>query len=140
MTLESSDPVAPPHDGKVYDLVVRTREFSKRVVLFCLKVPRSPVNDRMVEQLVDAGTSVDANYHEADDASSPRDYRHKVSICKKESKECMFWLPMIATSEPKLRDEAVPLYRESRELNRILGKIMRICDAKAAAAGRIRTT
>lgn len=116
------------HSGRNFDLLERSTKFSKQVVLFARKVPSDTVNDRLVMQLVDAATSVGANYHEADDASSPRDYRHKVCICRKES---MFWLHMIAASNPDLRDQAAGLWREAKELNLIFGKIVRVCDANA---------
>ncbi len=75
-----------------------------------------------------AGTSVGANYCEANDAESKRDFRHKIGICRKESKESKHWLRMIAAARPDLRDEIKTLWREAKELNLIFGKIRRSCD------------
>jgi len=77
---------------------------------------------------VKAATSVGANYGEANDAESKRDFRHKIGICRKESKESKYWLRLIAVSEPALRDAAATLWQEAKELNLIFGAIRRKCD------------
>jgi four helix bundle protein len=74
---------------------------------------------------VRAGTSVGANYGEADDAESKKDFAHKIGICRKESKESKHWLRMIAAAVPELRDDAASLWQEAKELNLIFGKIRR---------------
>ena len=77
------EPVRKP----VYDLEERTAKFGEAIVLFARKIPRNPVNDRLIDQLVGAGTSVGANYCEADDGVSKKDFRNKIGICKKEARE-----------------------------------------------------
>jgi four helix bundle protein len=107
------------------DLMERTAQFGEAILRFAKKIPRSPENIRLIGQLVGAATSVGANYCEADDASSAKDYKNKVCTCRKESKETMFFLRMVAASEETLKDEARRLWREAKELNLIFGSIWR---------------
>lgn len=109
-------------------LMERTALFGESIVRFAKKIPRGaqhPENNRLVDQLVGAGTSVGANYCEADDAVSGKDYRNKIGTCRKESKEAMFFLRMVAASEDTMADEARTLWREAKELNLIFGSIWR---------------
>jgi len=110
---------------RVYDLEERTAKFGEAIVLFAKKVPRSPVNDRLAAQLVAAGTSVGANYCEADDGVSKKDFRNKIGICRKEARETKIFLRMIAVAEPQLKPEARALWREAKELHLIFCKIWR---------------
>jgi len=110
---------------KPYDLEERTALFGEAVIDFAKKVPVNPVTRRLIDQLVGAGTSVGANYCEADDAVSKKDFRHKISICKREAREAKFFLRMIAKAVPDLRDEARPLWQEAKELHLIFAKIYR---------------
>ena len=118
------------HDGEAgglpqRDLMERTAQFGEAILRFCKKIPRSPENNRLIDQLVGAGTSVGANFCEADDASSGRDFKNKICTCRKESKEAMFFLRMVAASEENLKEEARKLWREAKELNLIFGSIWR---------------
>ena len=108
-----------------YDLEERTALFGEAVIEFAKTVPVNPVTTRLISQLVGAATSVGANYCEADDAVSGRDFRHKISICKKEAREAKFFVRMIVRAEPKLREKARPLWQEARELHLIFAKIYR---------------
>lgn len=108
-----------------YDLLERTARFGEAVIRFVKKVPRGAENNRLIDQLVGAATSIGANYCEADDAVSGKDFKNKIGICRKESKETMFFLRMIAASEESLKDEARTLWREAKELNLICGAIWR---------------
>jgi len=109
----------------LYDLEDRTAAFGASVIQFAKRIPVSAVNAPIIDQLVRAATSVGANYGEADDAESRKDFRHKIGICRKESKEAKHWLRMIAASEESLKDEARILYKEAMELNLIFGAIRR---------------
>src|SRR4051812_8313547 len=82
--------------AKPYDLTERTAQFGEAVIDFCKAVPRNIVSLPLIDQLVRAGTSVGANYCEADEAVSKKDFRCKIGTCKKESRESKFWLRMIA--------------------------------------------
>lgn len=79
----------------------------------------------LISQLVRAGTSIGANYGEANDAESKKDFRHKIGICRKESKETKHWVRMVAAAEPSLAAAGRPVWQEAKELNLIFGKILR---------------
>jgi four helix bundle protein len=118
-------------DGEVSDsghlkkLDERTAQFGEAIIRFAKKIPAKPVNKRLIEQLVGAGTSVGANYCEADDSISGKEFKQKICTCRKESKETMFFLRMIAVAEAQLASEARSLWREAKELNLIFGAIWR---------------
>ena len=108
-----------------YDLDERTADFGEDVIAFALKVPVNPVTRRLIEQLVGAATSIGANYCEADDAVSKKEFRYKIGTCKKEARETRFFFRMIIKAAPELRDEAMPLAQAAKELHLIFAKIYR---------------
>ena len=110
-------------NAKKYNLEERTAKFGEDVIKFCKKVPRGPITDPLVNQLIKCGTSVGANYCEADDAESRQDFRHKIGICKKESREAKHFIRMIVTAVPELKKEARALWQEAKELNLIFNSI-----------------
>ena len=91
-----------------YDLEERTAQFGERVIHFAKRIPHSPVNNRLIDQLVGAATSVGANCGEADDGVSRADFRHRIGICRKEAREtkffCAWFQPRCQTSNPRLAD------------------------------------
>ena len=103
----------------------RTSQFGEAIIRFAKKIPASAVNERLISQLVGAATSIGANYCEADDSVSGKEFKVKIGTCRKESKETMFFLRLLATAEPKLAPEARVLWREAKELNLIFGAIWR---------------
>ena len=108
-----------------FDLEERTAKFGKNIIKFAKKIPVSLITKPLIPQLVKAGTSVGANYCEADDAESKKDFRHKIGICKKEARESKHWLRMIVMAVPELKEEARKLWREAKELNLIFNAIVR---------------
>ncbi|MCH8034855.1 MAG: four helix bundle protein [Bacteroidetes bacterium] len=90
-------------------LTKRIAKFEENVILFCKKVPRNPITIPLITQLVKGGTSVGANYCEADDAESKKDFRHKTGIVKKESRESKHFIRMIVAAVPKLKEDGKPL-------------------------------
>jgi len=102
-----------PHE---WDLLERTAAFGEQVIRFLKQVPSNARNDRLIDQLVGAATSVGANYCEANEAVSRKDFKFTIARCVKEAKETKFFLRMIAASEPQLAEDARPLYREAHEL------------------------
>lgn len=108
---------------KTYNLAERTATFGENIIGFCKKVPRGPITDPLITQLTKCGTSVGANYCEADDAESKTDFRHKIGICKKESRESKHFIRMIVAAVPSLKDDARPLWQEAKELNLIFNTI-----------------
>jgi len=114
-----------PEQPVKYDLEERTARFGEAIIRFAKKTPQNPVNNRLIDQLVGAGTSVGANYCEADDAVSKKDFRNKIGTCRKEAKETKFFLRMIATAEESLRAEARQQWQEAKELHLIFCSIYR---------------
>ena len=106
-----------------YDLEERTAKFGEEIIKFANKVSKNAITLPLVSQLVKAGTSVGANYCEADDAESRRDFKHKIGICKKESREAKHFLRMMLVVVPNLKDEIEVLWNEAKELNLIFNKI-----------------
>ena len=111
--------------SRIYDLASRTQFFGSAVVKYARGVPLTPVTRSLISQLVRAGTSVGANYCEADGAESRRDFRHRIAICRREAKETCYWLEMLATALPGARDGAAELKQEARELGLIFSASMR---------------
>jgi len=99
--------------------------FGEAIIRFVKKIPHDPANDRLIGQLAGCGTSVGANYCEANEGVSKKDFRNTIGRCVKESKETKFFLRMVATAEPRLADEARTLYREAKEIHLIFAAIYR---------------
>ena len=88
-------------------------------------IPKNPVATPLISQIVRSGTSVGANYCEADDAVSKKDFKNKIGTCRKEARETKLWLRMIAAAEPELKAEARKLWQEAKELHLIFAAIWR---------------
>ena len=114
-----------PDTTPVYDLEERTARFGEAIIDFAKKIPLGPVTDRIISQLVGAATSVGANYDEADDAVSKKDFLKCIGTCKKEARESKHFLRMVARAVPELKSEARELWLEARELHLIFAKIWR---------------
>ena len=111
-----------------YDLEERTFHFAKRVRVFVKRLPRTICNIEDVKQLVRASGSVGANYIEANEALSKKDFRMRVKISRKEAKENTFWLRLLDTgADANLDDERGDLIREATELMKIFGAILQKC-------------
>ena len=110
-------------DNKKWDLEERTAKFGEDIILFCRKIPKDPITIPLITQLIKAGTSVGANYCEADDAESKKDFKHKIGIVKKESRESKHFIRMIVVAVPKLKEDGKPLWQEAKELNLIFNSI-----------------
>ncbi len=87
---------------KTYDLETRTFEFAQRAVRFCRELPKTLVTVEITRQLVRSATSVGANYIEANEALSKKDFVMRVKICRKEAKESAYWLKLIDTGEAEV--------------------------------------
>ncbi len=108
-----------------YDLEERTSKFGENIIEFAKIISVNTVTRPIINQLVKSGTSIGANYCEADGAESKRDFRHKIAICKKESKETKYWLRMVAKAVPKLKDESRVLWKEVQEFTLIFSSILK---------------
>ena len=109
--------------NKDFDLEERTAVFGENSIELLKKVPKDEITKPIITQLSKCTTSVGANYCEADDAESPKDFCHKIGICKKESRESKHFFRMLAKATPELRDEIIPLWKEAKELNLIFNSI-----------------
>lgn len=110
---------------KNYDLEERTAKFGEDIIKFCKNIPQGAITLPLINQLVKCGTSVGANYCEADDAESGQDFKHKIGICKKETRESKHFLRMLVVAIPSSKDEARVLWQEAKELNLIFNSIYR---------------
>ncbi len=106
-----------------YDLEERTAKFGEDVIRFCKSLPSNEITRPIINQLIKCGTSVGANYCEADDAESSKDFKHKIGICKKESRECKHFLRMAVVACPDFKVQARLLWVEAKELNLIFNSI-----------------
>ena len=125
--MEDGEPVVreEPEKNRVYDLEERTARFGEAVIDFAKTIPQNPVTNRLISQLVGAGTSVGANYVEADDSVSKKDFLKSIGTCRKEARETKHFLRMIARAVPELKLEARELWMEARELHLIFSRIWR---------------
>lgn len=112
-----------PRPNKKYDLEERTATFAENVIKLLKKVKENSITKPIINQLTKCSTSVGANYCEADDAESAQDFRHKIGICKKESRESKHFLRILAVAVPELKVEIRILWQEAKELNLIFNKI-----------------
>jgi len=108
-----------------YDLEDRTVKFSSELIIFCKECPKDVITIPIINQLIRCGTSIGANYREANGASSKKNFQNKIFICKKESKETLYWLELIgkAVNEEKLKEKCRKLWQETKELTLIFSKI-----------------
>lgn len=114
-----------PSDKRVYDLEERTARFGEAVIDLARRIPQNAVTNRIINQLVGAGTSVGANYVEADDAVSKKEFLKSIGTCKKEVREAKHFLRMAVRAVPELKPEARKLWLEARELHLIFSRIWR---------------
>ena len=110
-----------------YYLEQRTAIFGEAIIAFAKTVPLKEITRPLISQLVRAGTSIGANYVEADDADSKKDFKFKIGLCRREAKETKHWIRMVVAAEPQLRESAKSLWQEAQELNLIFSAIKRKC-------------
>ena len=110
---------------KRYDLGERTIKFSQNVIDFCKSLANNAITSPIINQLIRSGTSIGANYHEADEGSSKKDFINKIAIANKEAKETKYWLQVIAHADTGCKIQARILWKEAHELNLIFSAIIR---------------
>ncbi len=108
-----------------YDLEERTAKFGEAVIEWARKLVHNVITQRLIPQLVAAGTAVGANYCEADCAESNKDFIHKMSIANKESKEAKHFVRMLGKACPEQAPEGRKLWKEAHELNLIFMTIVK---------------
>lgn len=106
-----------------YNLEDRTINFAEEIIDLCKKATKDQSTLIITGQLLRAGTSIGANYAEANGASSKKDFKNKIFICKKEAIETKYWLRLLSKNEKGLIEECRKLWREAHELTLIFSKI-----------------
>ena len=108
-----------------FDLEERTYSFAKRICFFCKKLPRTISNIEYVKQIIRSSSSIGANYIEANEAFSKKDFNMRIKICRKESKESVYWLKLIMeTNDNRFKEEGEELGQEATELKKIFSSII----------------
>jgi four helix bundle protein len=110
--------------AREFDLEKRTTEFAKAVIKVCKRLPRDPINDRLVGQVVGASGSVGANYREANDSIGDKDIILRMKIARREAKESQHWLELILEANKNKEIDIQSLIKESTELIKILSSII----------------
>src|SRR4030042_5971905 len=111
--------------GKIYNLEERTFQFAKKVTIFCKKLPRTVSNIEYIKQVARSSGSTGANYIEANESFSKKDFIMRIKICRKEAKESAYWLRLVMeTNEQEFEKEARDLQGEATELKKIFSSII----------------
>ena len=113
-----------------YDLEERTARFGENIIKFCKNLLLNEFNRSLVSQIIRSATSIGANYMEANGASSGKDFRNKIYICKKEAQETKHWLRMLAVTDVAKQEELRVYWREAQELTLIFQRILMTLDGK----------
>ena len=108
---------------KKYDLEERALKFSKDIIHLCKQLDTNRVNMRLSDQLIRSATSIGANYCEANETDTKKDFRNKIRIAKKEARETIYWIKLILDSNPYLKGSIESLLDEANQLMKILASI-----------------
>ena len=111
-------------NSKKYDLEDRTLEFGKRIIHLSKALPKNSVNLTLVSQITRSGTSLGANYREANETETKKDFLFRMRICRKEGKETIYWLNLIIEANPEFSERINPLLQETTELVKIFAAII----------------
>ena len=118
---------------KEYDLEERLEKFGEKIIELTKKVSRNAITLPIISQLVRSGTSVGANYMEANGASSKKDFKNKIHICKKETMETKHWLRMLSKAYGKVQDECRELWQEAHGYAKMFSSIIGTINKKSEA-------
>ena len=106
-----------------YDLEDRTIKFSKNIIILCKKIPFNMINKRLTDQLLRSATSIGANYREANECDTKKDFKNKIRISKKEARETIYWLELLMDANLNIKNEILILLDESKQLMKIFASI-----------------
>jgi len=109
---------------KIYDLEKRTLEYGKRIIHLCRSLSKDTINNTISSQLARSGTSLGANYREANETVTKKDFSFRMRICRKEGKETVYWLQLLIEANPDLEKRVAPLLQETIELVKIFAAII----------------
>ena len=110
--------------SKIYDLEDRTLEFAKNVRLLLKRMPKTIINMEDGKQVVRSSGSVGANYIEANESLSKKDFCYRIKICRKEAKESKYWLTLLQATNLEFSSELEILKQEADELKKIFSAIL----------------
>jgi len=113
--------------NKVYDLEDRTLSFGIEIIRLCKALPSNTINFKLVDQVVRSGTSMGANYREANETDTKKDFKYKIRLCLKESKETSYWLVLLKEANPDYKEKVEKLLDENTELKKIFAAILIKC-------------
>lgn len=113
-----------------YNLEERVAKFGEEVINFCKTIKYNNISKSLVSQFIRSATSIGANYMEANQASSKKDFINKIRICQKESNESKHWARMISIAEEETKEKCRELWQEAHELTLIFAKISKNCKEK----------
>jgi len=122
--IQSNEKTKMKNRKTLFDLEERTKDFFGRVIDLCKKIPVNPITKRQIEQLVASAGSIGANWCEASECESKKDFVHKVKISRKEAKECQLWLFGIKRCVNNLDEECDDLIAEAKEFVYIFTSII----------------
>lgn len=111
-------------NSKHYDLEDRTLEFAKRIIRLAKALPKDVITIELIRQLIRSGTSLGANYREANETETKKDFAFRIRICRKEAKETIYWLELIFEANPTYEVNITPLLQETKELLKIFAAIL----------------
>lgn len=106
------------------DLEKRTLEFAKEVVKLCRKLSKNTITIELIKQVIRSSGSVGANYREANEKLSKKDFVHRIRIARKEAKETTYWFELLQEAAVEFYEDIKPLIRESEELRNIFTAIL----------------
>ena len=109
---------------KSYDLEERTFKFAKDCRLMTKEIKKNVVNIDDCKQLIRSSGSVGANYIEANESLSKKDFIYRIKVCRKEAKESVYWLRLLSTSKTNQNDGIKKLEDEAVELKKIFSAII----------------
>jgi len=113
---------------KQYDLEDRTLKFGKRVLRLAKALPKNTINFKLIDQFVRSGTSMGANYREANETETKKDFKFRMRICRKEGKETIYWINLIIEANPDFEERIKPLLQETTEIVKIFAAILVKCE------------
>ncbi|MDD5528349.1 MAG: four helix bundle protein [Patescibacteria group bacterium] len=108
-----------------YDLEERSGKFGETVIGLCKELRNDDINRPLINQIIKSATSIGANYMEANEGASTKDFRNKIKISQKEANETKHWIRMIAAANPEKKNQCRIIWQEAHELTLILATISR---------------
>ena len=111
-------------NNKSQEFENRLAVLAENIIKTLKKLEITSLNKRIIDQLVGSSGSIGANYCEANESESKKDFIHKIGIAKKETKETLHWLRLLAVSNPEIKNELRKSWQETHEVLLIFSKIV----------------